>query len=161
MMSVDREIKAGDYVKVVRRVDRQEGYKNVWTDPMDAIVGNGKRYKVHAVIKEGVWLDTDVGYHGYPQSSLELCNNESKKQDPGAHYRHSITVKVTGSNAKQGFVRVQLDPAQIAEAYPGMSGMRFTILKKVLRCGSGGKSYEQDLLDIISAAKRELELIGC
>jgi hypothetical protein len=42
-----------------------------------------------------------------------------------------------------------------------MSGMRFTILKKVLRCGSGGKSYEQDLLDIISAAKRELELIGC
>jgi hypothetical protein len=82
------------------------------------------------------------------------------KQDPGAHYRHSIKVKLTDGDKDNGFVMVQLDPAQIAKAYEPMSGLRFTILKKVLRCGSGGKSYEQDLRDIISAAERELELIA-
>jgi hypothetical protein len=80
------------------------------------------------------------------------------KPDPGAHYRHSIKVKLTDDDKEKGFVTVQLDPAQIAEAYYPMTGLRFTILKKVLRCGSGGKSYEHDLRDIISAAERELEI---
>ena len=73
-------------------------------------------------------------------------NIEPKAKDPGAHYRYA-------------YKGIKFDPAMIAFVYGGMTGMQFTILKKCLRMGTGGKSKEQDLLDIISAANRELELI--
>jgi len=69
-----------------------------------------------------------------------------EQQDPGLHYRYT-------------YKGIKLDPARIALIYGGMSGMPFTILKKVLRMGTGAKDKRQDLLDIISAAQRELELM--
>lgn len=69
----------------------------------------------------------------------------------GHHYKKSHVLE---TDLKQ-----PIDPAWIASKYPGMSPMRFTVLKKILRCGTGGKSYEQDLQDCIGALRRELELI--
>ena len=74
----------------------------------------------------------------------------------GTHYK--------GYVIQQSDVGQPLDPAFIAAAMlvanAPLSGMQFTILKKVLRMGKGGKSKEQDLLDIIGAAERERELLG-
>lgn len=68
----------------------------------------------------------------------------------GAHYKKSFV--------KESDVGQPVDPAWIASKYPGMSAMRFTVLKKILRCGEGDKSYEQDLHDCIGAIQRELSL---
>ena len=68
-------------------------------------------------------------------------------RDPGAHYRW-------------WYKDIQLDPARIAKIYGITSGMQFTILKKVLCPGDrGSKDYRQDMLDIISAAQRELAMM--
>ena len=72
----------------------------------------------------------------------------------GMHYKN-YTIR-------QGDVGQPLDPAFIAAAMAAsgnpLSGMQFTILKKALRMGSGDKSKEQDLKDIIGAANREILL---
>ena len=68
----------------------------------------------------------------------------------GQHYKKS---KVNQTDVGQ-----PIDPAWIAEKYPDLTPMRFTVLKKILRCGTGDKSYEQDLHDCIGALERELQL---
>lgn len=72
----------------------------------------------------------------------------------GMHYKNYII--------QQCDVGQPLDPAFIAAAMAEsggqLSGMQFTILKKALRMGSGDKSKEQDLNDIIGAANREILL---
>lgn len=70
----------------------------------------------------------------------------SNKPDPGKHYRFS-------------YKGIKLDPFRLARVYKVTNPAQFTILKKSIRMGTGGKSKEQDLRDIISAAERELELM--
>jgi len=73
---------------------------------------------------------------------------ESAKKDAGAHYRYS-------------FCGINLDPFRIASIYEMQSFAMMTILKKCLCAGSRGhKDYQQDLVDIINAAERELEIIN-
>lgn len=79
--------------------------------------------------------------------------------DTGKHYRHNYKVAITEQNIEDGFIELQLDPARIQSVYGDMSGMQFTILKKILRLGKAHKDKKQDLLDIIGAAQRELELL--
>ena len=67
--------------------------------------------------------------------------------DPGKHYRFSYK----GSN---------IDPYRIASIYKMQSFAMMTVLKKCLCAGNRGhKDYKQDLLDIISACEREIEMI--
>jgi hypothetical protein len=67
--------------------------------------------------------------------------------DPGKHYR-----KYIGD--------LQLDPYQIALLYEMTDHMEFFILKKVLRMGEAHKDKRQELLDIINAANRRLEVLS-
>ena len=69
------------------------------------------------------------------------CNNK----DPGAHYRFE-------------YKGIKLDPARIGLVY-SLSGLPFTILKKVLRLGTAHKDKRQDLLDIKCAVERMLEMM--
>jgi len=67
--------------------------------------------------------------------------------DPGKHYRFE-------------YKEINLDPFRIAKIYNMQSFALMTILKKCLCAGNRGhKDYKQDLLDIISAAEREIEII--
>lgn len=77
----------------------------------------------------------------------EYGRDTKSKPDPGAHYRYT-------------YKGIKLDPFRIAKIY-GMTDFALqTILKKVLKCGERGqKNKRQDLLDIISAAQRAIELI--
>jgi hypothetical protein len=84
----------------------------------------------------------------------------NNKLDPGAHYRYSHVENITEDDIKNGFVVVQMDPARIEKIYGGMTGMQFTILKKVVRMGKAHKDKRQDLLDIIAAAEREMQLLS-
>lgn len=70
----------------------------------------------------------------------------SDKPDPGKHYRFS-------------YKGIKLDPFRLARIYKITNPAQFTILKKAIRLGTGGKDKVQDLKDIISAAERELELM--
>lgn len=80
--------------------------------------------------------------------------------DPGAHYRHEIKVRLSEQDIANGFVVVKLDPFRIASVYRMTSFALMTVLKKCLKAGERGhKDKRQDLLDIISAAQRELEII--
>ena len=67
--------------------------------------------------------------------------------DHGGHYRYSY----------QG---IQLDPYRIAEIYQLHDFALQTILKKTLVAGKRGhKDFKQDLLDIICAAERRLQML--
>lgn len=70
----------------------------------------------------------------------------SDKSDAGKHYRFT-------------YKGIQLDPFRLARIYKITNPAQFTILKKTVRLGTGGKDKAQDLKDIISAAERELELM--
>lgn len=68
-------------------------------------------------------------------------------KDPGGHYR-------------KYYKGIQLDPYRVASVYNISSGPQFQILKKALGLGTRGhKDAKQDLLDIISAATRALEMM--
>lgn len=81
--------------------------------------------------------------------------NTSESISKGMHYK--------GYVIQQNDVGQPLDPAFIAaamaESGDNLSAMRLTILKKVLRMGKGDKPKEQELLDVIGAADRELSLL--
>lgn len=67
--------------------------------------------------------------------------------DAGSHYRFK-------------YKGVNLDPARICNIYGISSLMICTVIKKALCCGQRGhKSKKQDLLDIINACERELEIM--
>lgn len=79
----------------------------------------------------------------------------SESISKGMHYKkYVIQQKDAGQPLDPAFIA-----AAMAESGDNLSAMRLTILKKVLRMGKGDKSKEQDLYDIIGAAKRELSLL--
>ena len=80
-------------------------------------------------------------------------------KDPGAHYRKFFQVTVTDRDVQNGIANIEADRYAIALLYDINDGMRFTILKKILRCGKSVKDERQDLLDIISAAERRIREI--
>lgn len=67
--------------------------------------------------------------------------------DPGAHYRIALN-------------GIEIDPYRIALAYGVTDHMEFSILKKILRGGRSIKDKRQELLDIINAAQRRLEILN-
>ena len=81
-------------------------------------------------------------------------------EDPGKHYRFEYKVCLTEQDKKNEHVIVKLDPFRIAQIYGMTSFALMTVLKKCLCTGNRGhKDKKQDLLDIISAANRELEIL--
>lgn len=83
--------------------------------------------------------------------------NTSESISKGMHYKKYVIQKKD--------VGQPLDPAFIAaamsESGSHLSLMQSTILKKVIRLGSGGKKTpKEDLHDIIGAAERELLLLA-
>jgi hypothetical protein len=106
---------------------------------------------------DGEWLivtpiwDQEGEYREAKQEEITITDVSQERlsadsDDPGAHYRYE-------------YKGIKLDPARIARIYGVTDGMIFTILKKCLRMGRAHKDKRQDLLDIISAAKRELEMM--
>jgi hypothetical protein len=173
--------KVGDLVRVVKEVTEQPGWDNVWTQAMSATVGDGEIYPVvWESSSMGIQLRVGANIFGYPTDSLELandlvpaeeCREETVGQpksgsevrpeppDPAAHYRRGIKVKLTDQDKENGFVMVQLDPYRIALAYGITDHMQFFIIKKGLRMGSAHKNERQELLDIINAANRRIEIL--
>ena len=80
--------------------------------------------------------------------------------DQGAHYRYKYKVKLTEIDIKRGFVVINLDPFRIAQIYKISCFALQTILKKCLCTGKRGhKDANQDLDDIINAARRKKEML--
>jgi len=90
---------------------------------------------------EALNADQDRRYAGILERSAS-----TEQADPGQHYRYMYN-------------GINIDPAFIERVCGPMTGMQFTILKKVIRMGSAHKDKRRDLLDIIGAAQRELELM--
>lgn len=64
-----REYQVGDVVMVVAKVEKEEGWDNVWTDLMDEYLTHG--YTVCAVDAMGVQLEAEEIF-AFPPSSLKL-----------------------------------------------------------------------------------------
>lgn len=84
---------------------------------------------------------TEIGL--IPEGATSI---DSALPDTGRHYRFMHN-------------GINIDPAWIEKVCGPMTGMQFTILKKAIRMGTAHKDKRQDLLDIIGAAQRELELM--
>lgn len=82
------------------------------------------------------------------------------KKDAGEHYRKFVKVKITEHDIKNGFVLYQIDPARICKTFGVNSLLIGQAVKKLLVAGGRGhKNKKQDLLDIINAANREIEMM--
>jgi len=79
---------------------------------------------------------------------MKLDNISSK--NGVAHYRTTVTI---------GGKTLKLDPYRIAKIYDMKGGAREQIMKKALRWTDKGHSEVQVLKEIISAAKRGLEML--
>jgi len=91
------------------------------------------------------YLSLDTYRNNERQNSM--ANEKSIKKDAGAHYRYV-------------YKGIKLDPARICDIYNQTDFMLCTIVKKALKAGERGhKDFKQDLLDIISAAERRLEML--
>ena len=69
----------GSKVRIVRRVDKQEGWNNSWgadKDGMDLMVGDGKTYTVTETDASGYWFK-DTRYW-WPSGALELAEEGVK-----------------------------------------------------------------------------------
>jgi hypothetical protein len=62
--------KVGDRVKVVKRVDKQEGWYNTWYKSMSNYIGN--IYTISEICDEGIAFIEDKQYFYFPSDSLEL-----------------------------------------------------------------------------------------
>lgn len=82
------------------------------------------------------------------------------KEDAGSHYRKVYKVILTDEDKERGWVSIKLDPARICSIYEiAAMCIQFIVKKSLVAGGRGHKSKEQDLLDIINAANRELEMM--
>lgn len=91
---------------------------------------------------------------GYPSDQKEFMDQQDEfepamedSDDQGAHYRYE-------------YKGVKLDPARICKIYNVDDMLLGAIVKKALCAGERGhKDFKQDLLDIICAANRRLEML--
>jgi hypothetical protein len=78
------EFKAGDRVRVVKKVQQQNGWRNSWVSSMDDSIGN--EYVIARIDEHGVFFS--VGYEdsiqglGFPTNSLELVYQEPVTAKP-------------------------------------------------------------------------------
>ena len=123
--------------------------KKAWED-------SGRTLQIQVTSVNGEWInDNFLGF--YPnmiyrikprqETTLNKLNDEPTIEDTGSHYRFE-------------YKDIKFDPFRISQIYGMTSFAMMTILKKCLCAGNRGhNSYREDLLDIISAAQRELEII--
>jgi hypothetical protein len=82
------EFKVGDKVRVVRRIERENGWKNGWLPEMNMAINTSYVFTISEICPEGCYFKRDwnessvLGIHGYslgyPLSSLELVSTPSK-----------------------------------------------------------------------------------
>ena len=73
-----KEFKIGDRIKVVKKVEEEEGWDDLWVDYMDGYIGKegeinnilGKRIYIRVEAHPLYWTD-----YNFPPSSLELVEN--------------------------------------------------------------------------------------
>ena len=70
--------KVGDKVRIVRKVEKEDGCDNRWTGEMSALVADGVDYTVSVVTRNGVYLD-DKGGFGWPAGSLDLVEEPTHR----------------------------------------------------------------------------------
>ena len=73
-------LKVGNKVKIIKRVDKEKGWDNDWVSSMDGAIG--KEFVIEEVrLHQGMVLggeDPSVVGYGFPPSSLELVNEDTK-----------------------------------------------------------------------------------
>ncbi len=65
----------------------------------------------------------------------------------------------TGKHYRKEFKGVKLDPARIALIYGVSHPIEIAIIKKALRSGTGHKTREQDIRDIMCSCERWIEMM--
>lgn len=123
--------------------------KKAWED-------SGRTLQIEVTDPHGGWINDNILsffpsmiYRIKPgqESTFNELNDEPTIEDTGSHYRFE-------------YKGIKLDPFRISQIYGMTSFAMMTILKKCLCAGNRGhNSYREDLLDIINAAQREIEII--
>lgn len=72
------KFKVGDRVRVVEKIEEQNGWKNSWVKDMDLLVNDGKTYIIDNINDSGIYFniqDDKFMRYGYPELSLELAED--------------------------------------------------------------------------------------
>lgn len=81
-------------------------------------------------------------------------------EDPGAHYRRKLSIKLTQEDIDRGYVDVNLDPYRICDLYDTGGGPREQIVKKGLRGESKGQTERDVIKEMRSALDRWDEMLN-
>jgi hypothetical protein len=72
------KFKIGDKVRIVRKIELENGWKNEWLPEMDIQINTGLVFTINKISQEGVYFTEFSGCRlGYPLSSLELVETNS------------------------------------------------------------------------------------
>jgi len=79
--------------------------------------------------------------------------------DPGKHYRHTFTRRLTKQELHEGQAAFKMDPYRIGRVY-GLSGVPEHMVKKLLRGASKGHSEEELIAELQCCLDRWKEILG-
>jgi hypothetical protein len=88
------EFKVGDRVRVVRKVERENGWENGWLPDMNIAINTGYVFTIADISKEGIYFKRDWGTIiggyalGYPPSSLELVESVKSKIATSTNFQY-------------------------------------------------------------------------
>lgn len=91
-----------------------------------------------------------------------IIDEETRSQEElgvGKHYNACIHRKLTDQEMSTGEIYISMDPYQIQDVLPHVSSAMDHIAKKALRGCNKGDSEEEVLTQIISTAKRRLQIL--
>jgi RNase P/RNase MRP subunit p29 len=91
-----REFKVGDRVRVVRKVERENGWENGWLPEMNMAINTSYVFTIADISKEGIYFKQNSsdnieirGYKlGYPPSSLELVETVESKIATSTNFQY-------------------------------------------------------------------------
>lgn len=106
------EFKVGDRVRVVRKVERENGWDNAWIHNMDEAITSQRIFTIGEITSQGVYFEMDwprienvASFHlGFPKGSLQLVEPVEAKNitSTNLQYLNGAALYVNGTKLGQG-----------------------------------------------------------
>ena len=86
--------KVGDKVRVVKKVEQENGWRNSWVDDMDELLG--KTFTINMIDESGIFFEDS--HYEFPPSSLELVTEEPQSVNQKRH-KHADVIHAWAEGA--------------------------------------------------------------
>lgn len=78
--------KIGDKVQIVKKVTKQEGWDNSWSEDMNIYVNNGKIYTIKNIYSHGIRFKEDDNF-AWPSNCFKLVNKALRNKQEAVAWK--------------------------------------------------------------------------